>query len=179
MKKLLIIPILFLFNSSFAQSVSVPPVSFSTVADLRLQVGTPKVQVLLLGLSTPEDGNGGIYRWSPDNTGTDDGFLVVKVTNVTTGRWMRVSNGNTIKGSVTFSAVTLQTAYPVLYRDANNTPIVLPFIPVQVYVQARTAQAAVPSWISNITASGFTVNFSTVPLLGTLNLTVDYLILKQ
>jgi len=178
MKKLLIFPLLFLVHFAIAQSVAVSPVSFGTVADMRLQGGTAKVQILLLGLANPTDGNGGVYRWDDTSTANDDGFITIKVTNMATGRWVRVANGNTIKGSVTFSSVTLQTAYNVNYV-INGVTTVLPFIPTQVYVQARTPQAAVPSWISNITASGFTVNFSTVPLLGTLNLTIDFLILKQ
>ena len=178
MKKLLIIPFLFLLNFVSAQSVAVSPVSFGTVADMRLQGGTVKVQVALLGLLNSDDGNGGIYKWDPNSTATDDGFLTVKVTNMNPGRWVRVSNGNTIKGSVTFSSLSLQTSYNVKYI-IGGVETVLPFVPTQVYVQARTPQAAVPSWISNITSSGFTINFSTVPLLGTLNLTVDFLVIKQ
>ena len=153
--------------------------SFNVVSELRTIGGVQNVQVLLLGLASVDDNNGGTYRWESTSTATDNGFTVIKVANITTGRWLRVGNANTIKGTFTFSAITLQTAYTVTYKDSSGNNIVLPYVPFQIYIQARTAQAAVPSWVSNITNSGFTLNFSTVPLVGTLNLTVDWLAIKQ
>jgi len=178
MKKLLIFPLLFLVHFAIAQSVAVSPVSFGTVADMRLQGGTVKVQVLLLGLANSDDDNGGIYRWDANSTATDDGFRVIKVTNITTGRWMRVGNGNTIKGTTTFSGTLLTTAYTVNYVIGGVTTV-LPFVPAQIFIQARTQGAAQPSWITNITNSGFTINYQTVPLIGTLNIVNDFLIVKQ
>jgi len=171
MKKLLFSLLLFFPILLTAQVTNVASKSFGTISDLRLQAGTDNVQVLLQGLVTVGDSNGGIYAWIASNTDTDDGFITIKVTNVATGRWKRMSNANTIKGTVTFSATLLTTAYTVNHG--------LPFTPLQVYIQARSPNAAVPSWVSTIDATKFVVNFASVPILGTNNITIDYLILKQ
>lgn len=145
--------------------------TFDTLSDLRASTGVPNVQVLLLGLNAIADDNGGMYRWDPTNVGIDDGFKIVQVAGVATGRWMRVGNSNTVKGNVTFSATVLTTAYTVNHG--------LTFTPAQVYIQAGSANAAVPSWVSNINATSFTVNFASVPVLGTNNITIDWLVIKQ
>jgi len=169
MKKLLI---LLLFVSAFAKAQLTPVASksFGTISDLRSQSGSSNTQVLLQGLNTINDGNGGIYMWDDLSTATDDGLSVIKVASVTTGRWLKMPNSNTIKGNVTFSSAVLQTAYVVNHG--------LSFAPNQIYIQARSANAAVPSWVSNITSTSFTVNFASVPILGTNNITIDYLIIK-
>lgn len=172
MKKLL--SLLLLYPALlFAQSVPVPPNSFGTLADLRNQQGTPNVQVLLNGLININDGNGGTYMWSPASTDADDGFITVQVASVPTGRWKRIGNGNTLKGTKTLSGAVLQTAYTVTYDTA------LPFTPITIIVNPRSANAAVPSWISSITNTGFTINFSSVPILGTNNIVIDFIVVKQ
>lgn len=171
MKKLLII--LFFPIFCYAQSVPVSPNSFGTVADLRAQVGTPYVQVLLNGLTTINDQNGGTYMWDATNVSADNGFTVIQVTGVTTGRWIRLGNSNTIKGSTVLSGVLLTTAYTVAY------PTTLNFTPITVIVCPRSANAAVPSWVSSITNTNFTVNFASVPVVGTNNIAIDYIIVKQ
>jgi len=172
MKKLLSSMLFILIvTSSIAQVTNVASKSFGTITDLRVQAGTDNVQVLLQGLVTAGDSNGGIYAWVATNTDTDDGFITIKVTNVTTGRWKRMSNENTIKGNVTFSATVLNSTYVVNHG--------LPFTPLHVYIQPRSANAAVPSWVSTITSTSFTVNFASVPILGTNNITIDYLVIKQ
>lgn len=150
---------------------SVASQSFDTLADLRLQTGMANVQVLLMGLSSLTDGNGGMYRWDSTSTEADDGFTIVQVTGTTTGRWKRVANSNTVKGTNTLSGAVLQTAYVINHG--------LPFTPLQVYIQARSSNAAVPSWVSNINATSFTVNFASVPILGTNNIIIDWLVIKQ
>lgn len=145
--------------------------SFDTLADLRLQTGMANVQVLLMGLSNMNDNNGGMYRWDASSTDTDDGFTIVQVTGVTTGRWKRVGNSNTVKGTNTLSGLALQTAYVINHG--------LPFTPLQVYIQPRSANAAVPSWISAINSTSFTVNFASIPVIGTNNITIDWLVIKQ
>lgn len=157
----------------FAQSVPIPPNSFGTLADLRNQQGTANVQVLLNGLVSINDGNGGTYMWSPTSIDADDGFITVKVASVNTGRWKRIGNGNTLKGTKTLSGGALQTAYNVTY----DTP--LPFTPLTIIVNPRSANAAVPSWVSAITNTGFTINFSSVPILGTNNIVIDFIVVKQ
>lgn len=145
--------------------------TFDTLSDLRASTGVPNVQVLLLGLNAIADDNGGMYRWDPISTAIDDGFKIVQVAGVATGRWMRVGNSNTVKGSNTLSGLALQSAYVINHG--------LSFIPAQVYIQARSANAAVPSWISNINATSFTVNFASIPLVGTNNIVIDWLVIKQ
>lgn len=158
---------------AFGQSVPVAPNTFGTVADLRAQGGTANVQVLVNGLSTVGDNNGGTYMWNASSTATDDGYTVIKVTNITTGRWLRLVNANTIKGTKTLSGLALQTAYPISFDTT------LPSVPAMVIIQAYSANAAVPSWVSNVTTTGFTANFASVPVLGTNNITITYLIIKQ
>lgn len=171
------IPILFsmLLISLMAYSQATPIASkqFGTISDLRLTSGTDNVIVNVSGLVTMNDKNGGLYQWDATSTATDDGILVIKVNNVTTGRWIKKLNENTIKGTKTISSLALTTAYPITY-DAP-----LPSIPAMIIIQATSANAAVPSWVSNVTTTGFTVNFATVPVLGTLNLSFSYLIIKQ
>jgi len=172
MKNLLLILILWA-GISQAQTVPVAQLSFSTITDLRAQGGTSNSIAVLNGLITIGDSNGGTYMWSSSSTATDDGFTIVKVGNITTGRWLRIGNGNTIKGSSTFSATLLTTAYTVPF------PTALPFVPITVIVVPRTANSAVPSWVSTITNSNFVVNFASVPVLGTNNITIDWIVVKQ
>lgn len=179
----LLIPLSFVLKSyttpdSKAQ-VSVPQVTFNTLSDLRAQAGaTQGVQVSLSGLTSSMDQNGGNYMWDAANTTADNGFTVVAVSGVSTGRWIRIGNANSIKGTATFSGVTLQTAYNVTYK-INGSTVVLPYVPVSIFTQPRTQAAAERSWITNITNTGFTLNFTTVPLVGTLNIAMDYIVIKQ
>lgn len=174
MKKQFFILCLLFSTVSFAQTVPAAQLSFGTLSDLRAQAGTSNTLASLNGLTGLNDGNGGTYMWSSSSTATDDGFTIVKVSNVTTGRWLRIGNGNTIKGTVTTSGAALQTAYTVSYQSGT-----LPFVPITVIVNPRSANAAVPSWISSITNSGFTINFASVPVLGTNNIVFDYIVVKQ
>lgn len=174
MKKILII-ILLCCGIAKAQTVPAPQLTFSTVADLRSQGANANgVMASLSGLVTADDQNGGIYKWNSTSTATDDGFITIKVANITTGRWIRIGNGNTIKGTVTTSGVSLQTAYTVSYQGGA-----LPFVPITVIVNPRSASAAERSWISSITNTGFTINFLTIPILGTNNIVFDYIVVKQ
>lgn len=171
MKNLLLIIVLLASFNAYSQQ-NIASKQFGTVADLRLQAGMQGTIVNLSGLTTANDKNGGNYYWNSASTATDDGISVIKVTNVTTGRWIKMLNENTIKGSKTFNGVTLQTAYPITFDTA------LPVAPAMVIIQAYSANAAVPSWVSNVTTTGFTVNFASVPLIGTLNLSITYLVIK-
>lgn len=173
MKKLLIILLLVASLKAVAQSTTSPQICFGTLTDLRANSGQPNVQVFLNGLSALNDGNGGAYMWDANSTAADNGFTVIKVGNVTTGRWLRLANGNTIKNTVTFSGITLQTSYNVSFGST------LPFIPAMIIVQPYSANAAALSWISNISTTGFTINFITVPVLGTNNITFSYCVIKQ
>lgn len=173
MKKLFLVFALFWSITVSAQTTPVASKQFSTIADLRATAGTDNVIVNVSGLSAMNDKNGGLYQWDATSVAADDGILVIKVANVTTGRWLKKLNENTIKGSKTISSLALTTAYPITY-DAP-----LPAVPAMIIIQATSANAAVPSWVSNVTTTGFTVNFATVPVIGTNNISFTYLIIKQ
>jgi len=172
MKKIFLPILLFISIASFSQSIPVAPNTFGTISDLRAQVGSPNVQVLLNGLNTVGDNNGGTYMWNASSTAADDGIITVKVNGVNTGRWIRLLNSNVIKGTKTLNGTALQTAYPITFDTA------LPSAPAMVIIQAYSANAAVPSWVSNVTNTGFIANFSSVPIIGTNNIVITYLILK-
>lgn len=172
MKKLLLSIIIVLTYCYCSAQRNIASKQFDTIVDLRLQGADDKTIVSVSGLTTPNDKNGGNYYWNATSTATDDGISIIKVTAITTGRWMRMTNDNTIKGAVTLSGTVLQTAYPIAYGQT------LPFTPAMIIVQAYSANAAVPSWITNVTTTGFTVNFTSVPVLGTNNLSITYLIIK-
>lgn len=171
MKTLLLFLLALVSLNGFSQQ-NVASKQFSTIADLRLAGATNGTIVNVSGLTTANDRNGGNYYWNSSSTASDDGVSVIKVTAITTGRWMKMTNDNTIKGAVTLSGAALQTAYPISYGQT------LPFVPAMIIVQAYSANAAVPSWVSNVTTTGFTVNFASVPILGTNNLSITYLIIK-
>lgn len=174
MKKLIFLLLLFISELSIAQTIPAAQLTFGTVTDLRAQAGTSGTLAILNGLNALNDGNGGTYMWDAASTTADDGFITIKVTALNSGRWKRIGNGNTIKGTVTTSGAALQTAYTVNYQSGT-----LPFVPITVIVNPRSANAAVPSWISSITNTGFTINFASVPILGTNNLVFDYIVVKQ
>lgn len=154
-------------------SIPVSTWAFETMADMRLQAGTNSVPAILLGLNTVNDGNGGTYAWLSTSTGADDGFLTLAVSGVSTGRWIRQLNPNTVKGTKTFSGITLTTSYVISFDTA------LPIAPAMVIVQAYSNNASAFSYVSNVTTTGFTINFLSVPVVGTNNITVYYLAIKQ
>lgn len=171
MKNLLFILLLSTSVCAFSQS-NVASKQFSTISDLRLQGGMDGTIVNVSGLATANDKNGGNYYWNASSTSSDDGITVIKVTAIATGRWIKMTNDNTIKGGQVLSGTVLQTAYPITYGQT------LPFTPAMIIVQAYSANAAVPSWVSNVTTTGFTVNFASIPIVGTNNLSITYIIIK-
>jgi parallel beta-helix repeat protein len=76
-----------------AQPVSaISFLSVASIAELRTKVFSAGMKGVLvtnnnLGLT------GAFYVWNATSTSADDGCLVVKVTSVTTGRWLRVLDG--------------------------------------------------------------------------------------
>lgn len=172
MKKLVLTIALLISISLCYSQQNVASKQFATITDLRLSGATSGTIVNVSGLITANDRNGGNYYWNASSTASDDGVSVIKVTNITTGRWMKMTNDNTIKGGQVLSGNVLQTAYNISYGQT------LPFTPAMILVQAYSANAAVPSWVTNVTTTGFTVNFSSVPILGTSNLDIRYLIIK-
>src|ERR1700748_289414 len=86
-----------------AQSIPQALISLSTLTNLRAEIPQTNEMVTLLGLNSLNDGNGGTYYWNSTSTATDDGFITVAVTGISTGRWIRLANSNTLKGTVTLS----------------------------------------------------------------------------
>lgn len=74
------------------------------------------------------------------------------------------------KGTSTFSGLTLVTTYTVSHG--------LGYTPSQIILQPRSANAAALNWTSNYTSTTFRVNFLTIPVIGTNNITFDWLALK-
>lgn len=181
MKKLLII-LTFCLSAAKAQTVPAPQLTFSTVADLRAQgANSNGVMASLSGLVSADDQNGGIYKWNSTSTATDDGFITIKVANITTGRWVRIGNGNTIKGSISFLGALGVTSYTVNYTQGS-----LPFVPITVLVTPRTSSGSYGYYIptNGITNSGFTISYNPtlISILGALtgqNIVFDYIVVKQ
>lgn len=73
-------------------------------------------------------------------------------------------------GSSTMSGTLLQTSYIV--------PHGLNYTPSQVYVQPKSANAAALSWVTNITSTNFTITFLSVPILGTNNISFNWVAYK-
>ncbi len=144
---------------------------FDTISDLQLQKGTQNASVMVLGQNTVNDGNGGNYLWDDTSTTSADGIKIVQVTGVSTGRWLRSRNNNYGTGSTTFSGILLTTIYTVNHLQA--------FTPAQVHIQARNAGAASgTSFVQNITATTFQIVFTAVPIIGTNNITFDFLAIR-
>lgn len=182
MKKLTFILLLWAGIAS-AQTTSVAQLNFGTVSDLRQQGSdTDGIMATLAGLATTSDGNGGMYRWNTTSTATDDGFVTIKVANITTGRWLRIGNGNTIKGQVTFTGIAAVTSYTVAYQQGT-----LPFTPIGVIINPRTSAGSYGYYIdknTGISNTNFTVSYNPtlIGLLGALtgqSITFDYIIIKQ
>jgi hypothetical protein len=171
MRKLLFL--ILLWPSIVFGQASTSQMTFNTLTDLRGSAGTPNVQVLLNGLASINDGNGGVYMWNSTSTATDDGFITIKPTTVTTGRWVRIGNGNTLKGTAMFGGVSLTTTYTISY------PQPFTFTPLTVVTIPRSANAAQLSYVTNITNTSFQVVFLTVPIVGTNNIVFDYIVVKQ
>jgi len=175
MKKLVLLFLLFP-TLLFAQLVPTVPNTYGTIADLRMQSGFPVAMVNVSGLITVNDGNGGSYYWEPSSTATDDGFITIKAAATETGRWIRTGNSNTLKGTTTLSGAALTTTYNVSFG------VTLPFVPRTVIYTPRTQAAAQVSWIpitGGITNTGFTISYLTVPILGTNNMLIDWVAIKQ
>lgn len=145
--------------------------TFDTLADLRAQKGTATTNVYLLGLSTMNDGNGGVFLWNDTSIVADDGMNTIAVTGVPVGRWVRSKNSNHTSATASFSGLALTSSYVVNHN--------LNFAPVRIFITPRTAAASVAHWVDNITATSFRINFASVPLVGTLNIVFDWLAVKQ
>lgn len=70
--------------------------SFDNILDMRAITATPADGDVytLLGYYTPGDGGGGQFYWDATSTATDNGGTIIKVTSITTGRWIRLFSGS-------------------------------------------------------------------------------------
>lgn len=91
----------------------------STLAEFRLLSGdsiSSGQSVLLKGGTTINDGTGGLYIWNSASTASDDGLLVVKLTDTTTGRFEKlseISGQSTTKGDLVIRTSTGEDRLPV------------------------------------------------------------------
>lgn len=93
MKRLLIILLLFpLFLKAQNTSPTIGQV-FNTIADLKLQMGSPNSVVYVTGGSALSDYRGAFYVWDASSTATEDmtSYNIIQVTGATTGRWIRTN----------------------------------------------------------------------------------------
>lgn len=141
--------------------------TFTTLADLAQQVGTDNSTSIVLGGTSFNDGNGGTFYWDANSTATPVTGMIVQVSGVTTGRWMRAKANAYGTNSVTFGGLALTTVYTLNHSQS--------FTPAQIHIQARNAGAASGiSYVQNITSTTFQIVFTSVPILGTLNITFDF-----
>lgn len=97
MKNIIIAFLLTLSVSTYAQNTGYLR-TFSTVTQLQGQKGAYEQEfVYLYGSSNTTDYRGGIYMWNAGSTATQDltYMSVIAVTNINTGRWVKV-NQNTV-----------------------------------------------------------------------------------
>lgn len=70
--------------------------TFDSIADLKLQSANSNIKVNVLGYYAPGDGGGGEFYWDSSSTEADNSGTIIQVTGVTTGRWKRNLQGNTL-----------------------------------------------------------------------------------
>lgn len=66
-----------------------------------------------------------------------------------------------------FSGIALTTSYVVTHG--------LSFTPGKIFIMPRSLSAAALSYVSSITSTIFTITFLTVPVLGTNNISFDWI----
>lgn len=80
------------------------PITVDTAMELKLiPCDTPNIFVLVGGLNTINDGLGGWFYWDATSTATADDITIIKVTNITTGRW-RIVSSNSAQGASYFGS---------------------------------------------------------------------------
>lgn len=144
--------------------------SASVIADLRKQKGTPGATIQINGIASENDGAGGNYFWNDTSTATDDGFSAIKVDNVTTGRWLRLRNSNSMSGTATFNVVIGTGSYTVNHG--------LSTAPARIFITPASANASAPAWVSAITATNFTVTFFGLPVQVLSNVSFHWLAIR-
>jgi len=64
--------------------------SIVNISELKLRKGTSESVVEVLGYYTVGDGGGGVFYWDDNSVLSDNGGTIFQVSNVTTGRWIRI-----------------------------------------------------------------------------------------
>lgn len=115
----------------------ISPTSFSLISDLLNQMGSPGISVSVNGKVAMNDGYSGQYYWSGTSTATHDGFNIIQVTGVPTGRWIRqmvainiVSSEaaldlNSITSYYTFTGTTATWKLPLVAASAGARLILI------------------------------------------------------
>lgn len=67
----------------------IAPALFDLATDLAGQGGVNGIEVRVNGAASVNDGGQASYVWVASSTATHDGTSVIKVTNITTGRWIK------------------------------------------------------------------------------------------
>lgn len=75
------------------------------------------------------------------------------------------------RGSAIVSGALLQTQYTITHS--------LGYTPTMIFIQPKSANAAVPSWVDNITSTTFRITFASVPVLGTNNISFNWIAYKN
>lgn len=74
-------------------TVNIGRTVFTDIASLRLSDPTADQNVVVEGYYAAGDGGGGDFYWDSTSTATDNNGTIIKVTAVTTGRWIRLYSG--------------------------------------------------------------------------------------
>lgn len=93
------------------------PTSFSLMSDLSNQVGVDGIVVTVNGKVSMNDGWQSTYMWNSSSTATADGFNVIQVTGVSTGRWVRAM----IAINIVSAAATLDLGNITSYYTFTGT----------------------------------------------------------
>lgn len=115
MKYIILIYIMTALNITKAQN----PVSFATKNDLKKQAGTNGVSRYLVGMDNMRDGKGANYAWDSSSTSIDDGYNVISVMGVSTGRWIRV-NPTMTRDSVNYWMNLITSNIPTNNNQLTN-----------------------------------------------------------
>jgi hypothetical protein len=65
-------------------------IKVTNIVELRTRKGTSESTAEVLGYYTVGDGGGGVFYWDNNSVLSDNGGTIFQVSNVTTGRWIRI-----------------------------------------------------------------------------------------
>jgi len=69
---------------------------FDSVSALALVQGEDRSTAIVLGYDAPNDGGGGQFYWNATSVLPPDGAMVLQVTGVASGRWLRITENRTL-----------------------------------------------------------------------------------